>query len=84
MQVLRRDTHDRPDVWFVREDGMNLAEAIADLRSVFHRDGLARLEQWRDPCAVIAQIRAGDLSFAPDLPVAQGLVHSAMRVCPDG
>jgi hypothetical protein len=84
MRVLRRDVHDRPDVWFVRDDGTNLAEAVADLRSVFHRDGLARLEQWRDPCAVIAQVRAGDLSFALDSPAAQRLVDSARRVCPDG
>ena len=56
MRVLRRDVHDRPDIWFVREDGTNLAEVVVDLRSVFLGEGLAALEQWRDPCAVIAQI----------------------------
>ena len=84
MRVLRRDVHDRPDVWFVRKDGTNLVEVVADLRSVFLSEGLATLEQWRDPCAVIAQVRAGALSFGPDSPVAQRVVDSARRVCPDG
>jgi hypothetical protein len=31
MRVMRRDTHDRPDIWYVREDGANLAENVHDL-----------------------------------------------------
>jgi hypothetical protein len=31
MQVIRRDAHDRPDIWFVRVDGSNLDESISDL-----------------------------------------------------
>ncbi len=33
-KVIRKDVHDRPDVWFVREDGSNLDECLADLVAV--------------------------------------------------
>ena len=40
---------DRRDVWFVREDGSNLAEVVRDARDVISASGLRQLEAYRDP-----------------------------------
>jgi hypothetical protein len=40
---------DRRDVWFVREDGSNLAEAVLDARDVIAKSGLRQLEAYGDP-----------------------------------
>lgn len=42
-------TTDRRDVWFVREDGSNLDEVVADARDVIATSGLRQLAAYRDP-----------------------------------
>jgi hypothetical protein len=48
---------DRRDVWFVREDGSDLAEVVADAGDVIATSGLRQLEAYRDPlyayCALL-------------------------------
>lgn len=40
---------DRRDVWFVREDGSNLAEVVGDARDVIAASGLRQLDAYREP-----------------------------------
>jgi hypothetical protein len=77
MKVLRRDVHDRPDVWFVREDGSNLGEVISDLLAVIEGEGLAMLQQFSNPEAVIGLVQSGKLICRPESPVAKELVGQA-------
>jgi len=81
MAVLRRDVHDRTDIWFVREDGANLAECVADLLLVIERDGLPLLQRLHDPCAVAEVVRDGQLSIRPDSPVGGDLLRAALQAC---
>ena len=64
--VLRRDPHDRPDVWFVREDGSNLAETVDDLTDVVTSTGLPMLQRFHDPCAVRDLFEAGMVRISLD------------------
>jgi hypothetical protein len=64
--VVRRDRHDRPDIWFVREDGSNLSETVADLRAVVAAVGLPMLDRFHDPCDVMELVRAGTTSVSID------------------
>lgn len=61
MRVLRRDVHDRPDVWYVREDGSNLDEDLRDLTEVVLSDGLAFLSRIHDPVGVLSLLERGDI-----------------------
>jgi hypothetical protein len=79
--VLRRDRHDRPDIWFVREDGSNLAENAADLRDVVSGVGLSMLERFHDPCAVRDLLEAGAVRMSFD---AADALDEATRDCPSG
>jgi hypothetical protein len=83
MRVLRRDVHDRNDIWFVREDGSNLSEVVMDLLSVLERDGLRMLDRFHDPCSVIDMVEAGDLAPRPGSPAALDIIDKARRLCPD-
>ena len=83
MKVLRRNVHDRPDIWFVRDDGSNLSEAVNDLRTVVDRDGLPTLERFHDPCSVIDMAESGALAPRPGSPAALEIVHAARRLCPE-
>jgi hypothetical protein len=47
-RVLRRDRHDRADIWFVLSDGANLAEVVDDAVRAIRADGLAWLQHTRD------------------------------------
>jgi Domain of unknown function (DUF4304) len=40
---------DRHDVWFVRDDGTNLAEVVADARSIIEGPGLVTLQAYENP-----------------------------------
>jgi hypothetical protein len=40
---------DRRDVWFVRQDGSNLAEVVGDVRDLVADSGLRQLEAYGDP-----------------------------------
>jgi hypothetical protein len=81
MQVLRTDVHDRSDIWFVREDGANLSECVADLLLVIERDGLPLLQRLHDPCAVAEIVRDGHLSIRPDSPVGRDVLNAAIGAC---
>ena len=81
MQVLRTDVHDRTDTWFVREDGTNLSECVADLLVVIERDGLPLLQRLHDPCAVAGIVRDEHLSIPPDSPAGRDLLKAATQAC---
>jgi hypothetical protein len=81
--VLRKDMHDRSDTWFVREDGSNLAECVADLILVIERDGLPLLERLHDPCSVAEIVRGGGLWISPDSPAGRDLLNAAIGACDD-
>jgi hypothetical protein len=78
-QVIRRDTHDRPDVWFVKDDGSNLDEVIQDLLQVVSSIGLPLLDAFHDPVAVIAMAEGGELNSSPDSPAARDLIDQARQ-----
>lgn len=61
MGVLRRDVHDRADVWYVEADGSNLAENLKDLTSVVLAKGLDFLDAVHDPAALLGQLERGDI-----------------------
>ena len=77
--MLRRDTHDRPDVWYVLEDGSNLNEVARDLLDVALTVGLPFLDAVHDPAEAIAIIRSGGFGLNPDSPLARDLIHRALR-----
>lgn len=84
MRVLRRDTHDRPDIWYVLDDGSNLDEAALDLLQVIESDGLPQLEAYHDPHTVIRLARSGELPMTPNSPAAEELVAAAERAIATG
>jgi hypothetical protein len=43
-KVIRRDTHDRPDIWFVLPDGTNLDGCLRDALAAIAREGLPWFE----------------------------------------
>jgi hypothetical protein len=78
--VIRRDRHDRPDIWFVKDDGSNLDEVIADLWQVTHDVGLPQLDRLHDPCAVIDLVTDGVVAN-PGSPVADAILEMARAAC---
>jgi hypothetical protein len=44
-----REPTDRPDVWYVTEDGSNLVQTVDDARSVILGPGLAQMAAYSDP-----------------------------------
>lgn len=46
-QVIRRDRHDRPEIWFVVADGSNLEAMVGDALAAIHNEGLAWFETAR-------------------------------------
>jgi hypothetical protein len=60
-RVLRRDVHDRPDIWYVREDGSNLDEDLRDMMAVVMSAGLAFLSTIHDPVGVLGLLERGDI-----------------------
>jgi hypothetical protein len=82
MRVLRRDVHDRPDIWFVLENGSNLAETVADLRSAIIHQGLPRLDRFHDPCEVVKIVHADELPRTrAGSSAAEAIVTVAVRKC---
>ena len=76
-QVLRRDIHDRPDIWFIKEDGSNIDEVMDDLIDAIEGEGLAVLARFHDPNAVIKMALAGELGSRPPSPASNELVRAA-------
>jgi hypothetical protein len=48
-KVLRTDTHDRSDTWFVLPDGSNAEECLEDALRAIRDEGMAWFEQTRSP-----------------------------------
>ena len=44
-------------------------------------DGLPRLAQLRDPCAVADLVRAGALEMTPESPAGQDVLDAALEAC---
>lgn len=80
MKVLRRDRHDRPDVWFVKEDGSNLDEVVEDLRGAIDTVALPRLGSLHDHCQALPMLESG-LLVVPDSPVGRDLRRKARDAC---
>jgi hypothetical protein len=76
-QVLRRDVHDRSDIWFIKEDGSNVDEVMDDLITAIAGEGLAVLAQLHDPNAVIKMALAGELGSRPPSPASNELIRAA-------
>lgn len=53
----RSKTTDRPDVWFVTEDGRTLAECIADARECLEAQGVPFLDKFRQPQHAFESLR---------------------------
>ncbi|HJW49414.1 MAG TPA: hypothetical protein VJ726_08365 [Candidatus Limnocylindria bacterium] len=79
--MLRKDAHDRTDIWFVREDGSNLSECVADLLLVIERDGLPLLGRLHDPCTVVEIVRDEGLPIRADSPAGRDLLRAATGAC---
>lgn len=64
--------HDRPDTWYMREDGSNLDENLFDMTRVLLSTGLDLLDTLHDPRQVLALIDSGSL-LSPTSPRARDL-----------
>lgn len=53
----RSEATDRPDIWFVSEDGRNLAECIADARYCLETQGLPFLDKFKQPRRAFESLR---------------------------
>ncbi len=60
-RLIDRAPHDRPDIWYVRDDGSNLDENLQDLTTVVLSSGMDLLDTFHDPKATLVMIRAGTL-----------------------
>lgn len=60
-RLVDRRVHDVADIWYMRDDGSNLAENVHDLTTVVASDGLGLLDQYHDPRRVIEMIDDGTL-----------------------
>jgi hypothetical protein len=84
MSVIRRDTHDRADIWFVLEDGSNVEADIDDLIAVLERHGLPLLARFRDPCALPGLLDATAITIRADSPAGRDLIAAAANACAEG
>jgi len=80
MKVLRRERHDRPDIWYVLPDGSNLDEVVEDLVSAVTSQVVPLLDRMQNPCELLALIEAGRFVRA-DSPIGRDLAEQARRVC---
>lgn len=78
--VLRTDVHDRPDIWFLLEDGTNLDHVLQDLTETVHTVGLPVMEKFHDPEQVVQMAATGDLHTGPGSPVAQQVTQAALAI----
>jgi hypothetical protein len=79
--VIRKDRHDRSDIWFVRDDGTNLDEVIEDLCHVTDRVAIPWLDRLHDPCQVIELVLDGTLAD-PDSLAGWEILEAARTRCP--
>jgi hypothetical protein len=78
--VLRRDRHDRPDIWYVLPNGSNLDEVMDDLVTAVLSRAVPLLDRMHDPCELPGLIEAGRFVRA-DSPVGLNLAHKARQAC---
>jgi len=78
-QVLRRDVHDRTDIWFIKEDGSNVDEVMDDLIAAIEGEGMAVLARFHDSNAVIKMVLAEELGARPNSPAANELIRGALE-----
>lgn len=57
--LVDRNVHDRPEIWYMRDDGSNIDENVRDLTRVVVSEGLDLLAGYHDPRRVIAMIDDG-------------------------
>ena len=75
--VVRRDVHDRSDIWFVLEDGSNLDEVLQDLTATVVEVGLATLGRFNQPKLAIEMVLQGELTSGPESPIGQEVLKAA-------
>lgn len=78
-QVLRTDVHDRPEIWYVLEDGSNLSGVVQDLTDAV-MSALPDLLTLRDPCIAATRVERGEFG-SPASPRASELVEAANAAC---
>lgn len=78
--VLRRDRHDRPDIWYVLDDGTNLHETITDVRAQCIEQAVPLLDRLQDPCQALAMIEQ-DRFVKPDSPTGLQLRNKSKGAC---
>jgi hypothetical protein len=71
-KVVHQAVHDRPDIWYMRDDGSNMDENLLDLTTVVLSAGLDLLDQFHDPLLVLELIETGGL-LNPESPRAYEL-----------
>jgi hypothetical protein len=79
-EVLRRDRHDRPDIWYVLPDGSNLDEVMGDLTRAVTTQAVPLLDRMHDPCELLGLIEGGWF-VRVDSPVGRDLADKARQVC---
>jgi hypothetical protein len=75
-RVFRGDIHDRPDIWYVLDDGSNLDEVLEDVTAVVTRTGVPTLDRFHDPSLVVQMILTHELPMSAD----RALIEAAERV----
>jgi hypothetical protein len=71
-KLVDRSVTDRPEIWFMREDGSNLVENVDDMVSIVLTEGLDLVDRFHDPQLVLGMIDSGRL-LNPDSPRAHEL-----------
>jgi hypothetical protein len=71
-RIIDPSVRDRPETWYMRDDGSNLGENLEDITQVVLSTGLDLLDQFHDPRRVHALIENGSL-LSPTSPRAREL-----------
>jgi hypothetical protein len=71
-RIIDPSVRDRPETWYMRDDGSNMGENLEDITQVVLSTGLDLLDQFHDPRRVHALIEDGTL-LVPTSPRASEL-----------
>jgi hypothetical protein len=58
-KLVNRTAHDVPDIWYMRDDGSNMDQNLADMTTVMLSSGMDLLDRFHDPRQVLELIRTG-------------------------
>jgi hypothetical protein len=72
--VLRHDTHDRSDIWFILDDGSNLDGVLEDLTKAILDAGLKFIDRVHRPEQVREMLLKGQLSTQPQSATGEKLL----------